>query len=147
MRRQISAHVDGGLSGVSSVRRHGSEDPHLQEQDRRKMVIENVCKEHYPDLYFDNVPLVDNLWDEPRTLASFFSYLPEQNILFCGVPKCGTTTWVEGRVSIRQAINFMIQGTKQCLFYIKFLVLRGSYNDIVLKCFPGMVNKQKLSLS
>ena len=32
MRRQISAGVDGGLSGGSSVRRPGSKDPHLHKQ-------------------------------------------------------------------------------------------------------------------
>ena len=31
MRRKISAHVDGGMSGGSSVRRPGSEDPHWRE--------------------------------------------------------------------------------------------------------------------
>jgi hypothetical protein len=29
---KISAHVDAGLSGVSRVRRHGSEDPHRRER-------------------------------------------------------------------------------------------------------------------
>ena len=32
MCRKISAHVDGGLSGGSRVRRPGSEDPHRREQ-------------------------------------------------------------------------------------------------------------------
>ena len=32
MRRKISAHVDGGPSGGSSVRRPGSEDPHRRER-------------------------------------------------------------------------------------------------------------------
>ena len=32
MRQKISAHVDGGLSGGSSVRRPGSEDPHPRER-------------------------------------------------------------------------------------------------------------------
>ena len=32
MRRKISAHVDGGLSGGSRVRGPGSEDPHRHER-------------------------------------------------------------------------------------------------------------------
>ena len=32
MCRKISAHVDGGLSGGSRVRRPGSEDPHRRER-------------------------------------------------------------------------------------------------------------------
>ena len=47
MRRKISAHVDGGLSGGSRVRRPGSEDPHRRE---RKFV--KFC---YPD--------VDGVWN------------------------------------------------------------------------------------
>ena len=35
MRQNISAHVDGGPSGGSSVRRHGSEDPHWRERNLR----------------------------------------------------------------------------------------------------------------
>jgi hypothetical protein len=33
MRQQISAHVDGGLSGVLRVRRHGSKNPHQRERN------------------------------------------------------------------------------------------------------------------
>jgi hypothetical protein len=32
VRRKISAHVDGGPSGASSMRRPGSEDPHWRER-------------------------------------------------------------------------------------------------------------------
>ena len=33
MRQKKSAHVDGGLTGGSSVRRPGSEDPHRRERE------------------------------------------------------------------------------------------------------------------
>ena len=41
MRRKISAHVDGGLSGGSRVRRAGSEDPHWREQNFFEFVYQH----------------------------------------------------------------------------------------------------------
>ena len=38
---KISAHVDGGLSGGSRVRRPGSEDPHRRE---RKFIVSYATK-------------------------------------------------------------------------------------------------------
>ena len=39
MRRKISAHVDGGPSGWSSVSRPGSEDPHRRERNLLNLLI------------------------------------------------------------------------------------------------------------
>ena len=62
----------------------------------RKMRIDDVCREHYQDLYFEDIPFVDHLWDGVNTTTSYLNYLPIRNTLFCGIPKAGTTTWVEG---------------------------------------------------
>ena len=43
MRREISASVDGGLSGGSSVRRPGSEDPHRR-QRKFKNISNHSCR-------------------------------------------------------------------------------------------------------
>ena len=64
----------------------------LQEQRKRKQDIDKVCQDHGSHLYFDIVPLYDSDYG-----WAYISYLPQYNLLFCGVPKAGTSTWVEGR--------------------------------------------------
>ena len=64
----------------------------LQEQRKRKQDIEQVCDEHGDQLYFDVVPLFDYDYGWP-----YIIYLQQYNLLFCGVPKAGTSTWVVGR--------------------------------------------------
>ena len=63
-----------------------------QEQTKRKLDIDKVCKENGSQLYYETVPLFDYDYG-----WSYISYLPQYNLLFCGVPKAGTSTWVEGR--------------------------------------------------
>jgi hypothetical protein len=47
VRRKISAHVDGGLSGGSRVRRPGSEDPHRRERNSIMTQIGQI-RQHNP---------------------------------------------------------------------------------------------------
>jgi hypothetical protein len=41
-------------------------------------------------------------WNVP-----YIIYLPPYNMLYCGVPKAGTTTWVEGKVTIFKKYSLM----------------------------------------
>jgi hypothetical protein len=54
-----------------------------------------VCEKHNPELLYEKVPLFD--YDYNWNYITFF---PQYNFLYCGVPKAGTTTWIEGRIRI-----------------------------------------------
>ena len=60
----------------------------------RKSGIEKVCQKHGSELYFQDVPLFDFDYN-----WNYIIFIPQYNLLYCGVPKAGTTTWVEGRIS------------------------------------------------
>ena len=63
----------------------------FQEQKERKQKIEQQCEKFKPQLYYQNVPLIDPDWGFP-----YIIYIPQYNLLFCGIPKAGTSTWVQG---------------------------------------------------
>ena len=56
-----------------------------------------VCDDHRSELLYQDaeLPLFDFDWNWP-----YIVFLPQFNLLYCGVPKAGTTTWVQGRHSI-----------------------------------------------
>ena len=58
----------------------------FQEQSRRRQRIDKVCQEHGSQLYHENL-----------NFQHFLIFIPQYNLLFCGIPKAGTTTWVVGR--------------------------------------------------
>ena len=64
----------------------------MQEQTKRKVVMEKVCSKHRSELLYEEVPLMDNISN-----LNFILYIPQYNTIFCGVPKAGTTTWLSGR--------------------------------------------------
>jgi hypothetical protein len=67
--------------------------------------MEKVCAKNSQQLVFKDVPLFDPDWNVP-----YIIYLPLYNMLYCGVPKAGTTTWVEGKIYI-DSLNFKAEFT------------------------------------
>ena len=68
-------------------------------QKERREQIDKICLAHGPELYHDNM-----------TFQHFLIFIPQYNILFCGIPKAGTTTWVVGRIQNKWDIfNFDFQ--------------------------------------
>eukprot|EP00092_Neocalanus_flemingeri_P005168 GFUD01005557.1.p1 GENE.GFUD01005557.1~~GFUD01005557.1.p1 ORF type:complete len:298 (-),score=25.97 GFUD01005557.1:102-995(-) len=62
-----------------------------QEQAKRKERIDKVCQEHAGELYYDNVPLFPI-----RDNFNHIIFFPNYNVLHCGIPKAGSTTWTAG---------------------------------------------------
>ena len=60
---------------------------HFQEQNRRKAKVAAVCREH------------GNILSPSTTPFTFFSYIPQYNLLYCRIQKCGTTNWFEGTLA------------------------------------------------
>ena len=67
----------------------------FQEQEKIKMSIEKVCEKHSSELLYENVPLF-NVYDN----WNYITFIPKYDFLQCSIPKAGTTTWDEGRISI-----------------------------------------------
>ena len=72
--------------------RLGQKGSLFQEQTRRKLRKEEVCQDHASQLYYEDVPLWDIDWD-----YTWIIYIPQYNLLYCGVPKAGISTWTIGR--------------------------------------------------
>eukprot|EP00092_Neocalanus_flemingeri_P044477 GFUD01049334.1.p1 GENE.GFUD01049334.1~~GFUD01049334.1.p1 ORF type:complete len:117 (+),score=14.34 GFUD01049334.1:2-352(+) len=72
-------------------------DTWTQEQSKRKSRIEKVCQEHGDQLYYDNLTLSRMLQGAGAGDQNTIIFIPKYNILYCGIPKCGTTSWYEGR--------------------------------------------------
>ena len=84
-----------------------------QEQRKRRQDIDNVCQDHGSQLYYDIIPLYDHDYGWP-----YIIYLPQYNLLFCGIPKAGTTTWVVGR---DQGLTMLCVYTVYTLSFYYFL--------------------------
>ena len=89
-------------------------------QARRKLAIEKVCQKHGSELYYEDVPLIDTLWSNKYQIPNLSNiyFLQQYNILYCGIPKSGTSTWVEGRISMELfVINQLDQSSSSSFFY------------------------------
>ena len=107
----------------------------FKEQEKRKTSIEKVCEKHNPELLYEEVPLFD--FDYNWNYITFF---PQYNFLYCGVPKAGTTTWIEGRISIL-TINFISILITSCFVTPNTKLRAFSKNVVDQKC--SHLNKTK----
>jgi len=67
------------------------QDNWILEQKSRQAAVQQVCQDHGEDLQHKRVPLYD-----PRQRTSYLLYIPQLHLLFCIIPKAGSTTWIRG---------------------------------------------------